>query len=280
MIGFFNVNKPQGITSAQVVAKVKKLCPKGTKVGHFGTLDPMASGVLPIAVGRATRLFNLMQNKQKQYIATFKFGVSTNTLDATGEIDGNSNIIPTKQQILDVLPKFRGKIMQMPPNFSAKMVNGKRAYDLARNGKEVILKPCEVEIFEIILLEQTSKDEFKFSITCGSGTYIRSLGRDIAKSLNSLAIMTSLVRTKTGAFKIEEATNLNDLTINNLVGVDVVLPDYKKVEISDANLLLLLQGKTVKFNLEDGNYLVYNNGNIQLLLNIKDKCSNNKIWLK
>ena len=280
LIGFFNINKPQGLSSAMVVAKVKRLCPKGTKVGHLGTLDPMASGVLPIAVGRATRLFDLMQNKQKTYIATFKFGFSTNTLDATGEIDNTTDVIPTKQQIESILPNFIGTIMQKPPNFSAKMINGKRAYDLARSGKEVSLKPCEVKIYNIKLLQQIKQDEFKFEITCGSGTYIRSLARDIAQCVNSLAYMTSLVRTKTGMFLLENAKDLNNLTTDDLIGLDKVLCEYTRFDISDEDLRLLLDGKKVKFSLHNGVYLIYNNNIVQVLVQIQDNEVINKIWLK
>lgn len=279
MIGFFNINKPKGLSSAQVVAKIKHICPKGTKVGHMGTLDPMASGVLPIAVGRATRLFDLMQNKQKEYIATFKFGYATDTLDATGKILEKTNILPTAKDIKAVLPSFIGEIEQIPPSFSAKMVEGTRAYDLARGGKQVMLKPCKVNIFDIQLLQELKKDEFAFKIVCGSGTYIRSICRDIAIKLGTLATMTELVRTKTGKFDIENAKVFDHITTKDIVSIDEVF-DYPKIALSDDELTTLLQGKKVCFAQLDGMFFGVYDNKIQLVLKIKNGTCFDKIWLR
>ncbi|MBQ7602669.1 MAG: tRNA pseudouridine(55) synthase TruB [Clostridia bacterium] len=279
MIGFFNINKPSGVSSAQVVAKIKHMCPKATKVGHMGTLDPMASGVLPIAVGRATRLFDLMQNKQKEYIATFKFGYSTNTLDATGEIVEKTNVLPSAKEIEAVLPSFVGEIEQIPPSFSAKNVEGTRAYKLARNGKQVVLKSCKVKIFDIQLLKELKKDEFVFKIVCGSGTYIRSLCRDIASKLGTLATMTALIRTKTGNFDIGAAKNFACITAKDIVPIDEVF-DYPKITLMGDELTTLLQGKKVCFSQQNGMFFGIYDNKIQLVLKIKNGICVDKIWLR
>ena len=208
--GIIPIDKPNGWTSFDVVNKIKHMV-KPLKVGHLGTLDPMATGVLLVTVGKATKLFDIMQEKQKTYVAEFEFGYVTDTLDATGEVIKTTKNIPTEQQIKEVLNSFIGKINQIPPKYSAKSVNGVRAYNLARNNQEFELKPKIVEIYNIILLSYNS-NRLKLEISCGSGTYIRAIGRDVAEALNSLATMTELVRTKVGKFKLEnckEITNIN-----------------------------------------------------------------------
>ena len=196
MLGFINVYKPSLMTSNAVLAKIKRQYGI-KKIGHMGTLDPLAEGVLPIAIGNATRMFDYFLNKQKTYIATFEFGYETDTLDSQGEKIAETNVLPTKDEVLNVLSGFMGKQLQMPPKYSAKNVNGKRAYDLARAGVDFELNPKEIEIFNINLLENNG-NTFVFEITCSSGTYIRSIGRDLGYKLNSLATMTKLIRTKSG----------------------------------------------------------------------------------
>ncbi|MCQ2556296.1 MAG: tRNA pseudouridine(55) synthase TruB, partial [Clostridia bacterium] len=188
MKGILPINKPIGWTSFDVCNKLKHLL-KTPKIGHLGTLDPMASGVLLVTVGKATKLFDLFQEKHKTYLAKFKFGYLTDSLDATGNILKENGLIPTEEEILSVLPKFVGEINQIPPQFSAKSINGKRAYDLARDGKTVDLKPCKVTIYNIKLLNYANA-ELTLQIECGSGTYIRSIGRDIATELDTFGTMT------------------------------------------------------------------------------------------
>lgn len=279
MIGFLNVNKPTGFSSAQVVARVKRILPKGTKVGHLGTLDPMASGVLPIAVGRATRLFDLMQNKKKEYFATFKFGQTTDTLDATGQKTEECKKIPTKQEILDVLPHFIGEINQIPPVYSAKNVNGTRSYKLARNGEQVELEPCKVKIFSFELIEQIDGTSFKFKIECGSGTYIRSLCRDLAHSLDTVAVMTELVRTKSGPFCLESAQDCDKIDLYKIISVGDALK-FDKLTLTDAELKILLDGKKLQLDCKDGMFLAFNNNVLQGVFTIKNKAVNSKIWLR
>ena len=169
--GIIPVNKPKGWTSFDVVNKLKyKLKP--LKVGHLGTLDPMATGVLLVTVGKATKLFDLMQEKKKTYVATFEFGYETDTLDATGDVQEKSEKIPSLDEIMNVLPKFVGEIDQIPPKYSAKSVNGVRAYDLARQNIDFELKPKKVKIYNIKFLSFES-GLLKLEIECGAGTYIR-----------------------------------------------------------------------------------------------------------
>ena len=262
MIGIVNINKPKGVTSSNVVVRVKKLL-NLKRVGHMGTLDPLASGVLPICIGKATRLFDYFLKKQKTYIAQFKFGEETNTLDLEGEVIKTSNNIPTLNQVEESLKKFIGEIDQIPPMFSSKKINGKKAYDLARKGEESDLAPCKVFIYDYKVLNQINENTFEFLITCSAGTYIRCLARDLGKDLNSCATMVSLIRTKTGNFHIENSIDYESLSkeilLENIVSLEQVLIDFEKVVISQQDFQRLLNGLPLKKeNLKpDVNYAVY-----------------------
>ena len=281
MKGFLNLNKPSGITSAQAVAIVKrKLNLKNEKVGHTGTLDPMASGVLPIAIGRATRLFDFMLSKQKTYIAEFTFGYETNTLDSEGEVCFQNGKIPDETSVINALQDFCGEIEQVPPVFSAKSVNGVRAYNLARNNKPVNLTPCKVVVYEFTFLSRTD-NTFKFKITCGSGTYIRSLCRDLAHKLRTFATMTSLVRTKTGVFEIENAVDLNNISIEKVLPCEYVLANLPSFNVTEDEQKILLDGKPLqKSELSVGEYRVYCGELIGIAIVDKKHNIKIKIWLK
>ncbi len=259
MIGVLNINKPKNVTSSQVVVRIKKLLKTG-KVGHIGTLDPLASGVLPICVGKATRLFDYFLKKQKTYIARFTFGTQTDTLDLEGEIVKTSQNIPTKTQIESVLPSFIGEIEQIPPMYSSKKIDGKKAYDLARRGVQIELKPCKLTIYNYKLVNQMDEKTFEFEITCSAGTYIRALARDLGEKLNSCATMTNLLRTATGNFKLENSIDFNTLTpeilINNLIPLGEVLADFEKIVITKQIFQKLLNGQTV--NVKDNQISVNN----------------------
>lgn len=209
MLGFINIDKPSGMTSNAVVQKIKKRF-KLKKIGHFGTLDPMASGVLPLAIGKATRLFEYSLEKKKAYTVVFEFGYSTDTLDSTGTILEENAIVPSLNDIKKIIPEMLGKQNQIPPLYSAKNVNGRRAYDLAREGIEFELKPKEITIYKLDFLEQVSESKFRFNVVCSSGTYIRAIGRDLASKLNTVATMTELKRTMAGEFDISNAISLDD----------------------------------------------------------------------
>jgi len=281
MNGFLNIFKPKDMTSSQVVGKIRYLLGKKIKVGHMGTLDPLASGVLPIAVGRATRLFDFLLQKKKTYIATFQFGILTDTLDNTGTIVQQTTILPSLEQINDVLPNFIGKQEQIPPQYSAKSVNGKRAYDLARNGQVVELKPCKIEIFDIRVIKQISIDTFEFSITCSAGTYIRSIGRDLAERLGSLGTMVDLVRIQSGYFTAEHAVELNNVDASQLLPMDCVLSDLPVLDITEIQLQTLLNGKKVNIpNRQNALYRVYCDNKLQCLCHIVDGVLEPSVWLR
>lgn len=252
MNGVVVIDKPKNISSNFVVVKVKKLL-NTRQVGHLGTLDPLATGVLPVCVGRATRLFEYFLKKQKTYVAEFTFGFQTNTLDLEGEVEKTCENLPTTAEIEDAIrAHFTGKILQTPPAFSSKKIDGKKAYDLARQGKQVTLKPKEVEIFDFEILGQKNKKTFEFKITCSSGTYIRSLARDLGESPHSCATMTNLKRTMCGNFTIENALNFDTLTTEslqqNIIPLNTVLKDFESIEIEQKDFEKLRTGTKIAVN--------------------------------
>ena len=194
MTGFICVDKAEGVSSAAEVNVIKKLTK--TPCGHMGTLDPMASGVLPVAIGNAARLFDYFLEKRKTYVAVFRFGVDSDTLYTTGQMRLNAGYVPTKEQISNVLNDFVGEINQVPPRYSAKNVSGMRSYELARKGVEFELPPKKVTIYSLNLLEQKDTDSFSFKIECGGGTYIRSLARDLGKRLTTDNIKEFIIPTE------------------------------------------------------------------------------------
>ena len=284
MIGFLNINKPAGCSSAKVVAKVKKQL-KADKVGHMGTLDPLASGVLPIAIGKATRMFDYFLEKTKSYTAWFTFGKTTATLDSEGEVLDACDIIPTLEQIKAKLPDFVGEIEQMPPEYSAKKVNGVCAYKLARNNVDFYLKPKKVSITKFDAVKQISTDTFEFEITCGSGTYIRSLARDLAKALGTLGYMSKLVRTVSGVFNLDKAISLE--TIENSESLeDLIIPIEKvftKIKVQDLDKIetkKLCDGQSVDTKLDNNNYFIHCNGDLICVANVIDHKMKLKTYLK
>lgn len=254
MTGFINVWKAEGVSSAFVVNRIKRLM--RSPCGHMGTLDPLASGVLPVGVGNATRLFDYFLSKTKVYEARFRFGVTTETLDRESEcVFGGS--VPSAEEINAALGGFIGEIKQIPPKFSAKSVNGKRSYELARAGKEVELPPKTVVVNGFRLIGQVAPDEFAFEITCGGGTYIRSLARDLAAALGTQGFMSGLVRTGSGVFTRETAVTLDTLSEDNisdyLIATEDVLP-FPKLEILDERLY---HGLRIACSHSDGLYKLY-----------------------
>lgn len=205
-----NLNKPTGMSSFLAVKKVARLLGV-KKAGHMGTLDPLGTGVLLIGVNKGTKLFDEYLKKIKTYIAVFHFGYETDTLDSEGTIINQNEKLLSINEINNVIHEFIGKQNQMPPQFSAKKINGKKAYDLARSGVQVKLKPKEVEIFDLKVLRDMGDNNFQFSITCSSGTYIRSLCRDIAYKLSTYGTMLSIIRTTCGVFKINDSCTLTDI---------------------------------------------------------------------
>ena len=212
--GWIILDKPVGFGSTQVVSAVKRALreaehPK-TRVGHGGTLDPLASGVLPIAIGEATKVAGRMLDATKQYAFTIRFGEQTDTLDAEGQVIAASDVRPTAEQVASVLPIFTGPIEQIPPAYSALKIDGKAAYARARAGEEVELKARQVTIHGL-RLTSTAGNEASFLTTVSKGTYIRSLARDIALALNTVGHVTMLRRTRAGPFSLEQAISLDFL---------------------------------------------------------------------
>lgn len=220
--GIINVYKEKGYTSFDVVAVMRGIT--GTrKVGHTGTLDPGAEGVLPVCIGNATALCDMLTDKRKEYVASFLLGRSTDTLDAGGTVLEEREVRTDEKELTAAIGSFVGGYHQLPPMYSAKKVDGKRLYDLARAGKEIERKPQFVEICDIEILEM-ALPEFTVRVSCGKGTYIRSLGADIAAKCGELAVMTSLKRTVSGQFDISSAHTLNELTdLKNEGALDSVL---------------------------------------------------------
>ncbi len=237
------------MTSRSVVNKVCACVPRKTKVGHCGTLDPLATGVLIVCVGPATRLIQFGQFAEKRYEGTFRFGLTSDTED----IDGNVEVVdgPTliAADVESVLAEFTGTIDQLPPTFSALRVNGKRAYELARKGEEVKLEPRPIQIHEIKLTDFAWPD-FRLSIRCGSGTYVRALGRDIANRLGSHAVMTELTRTGIGAQKLNDAIELDSLSSESIQQLflpgQCLIGDMPRTVIEDEEIISLSDGQPVE----------------------------------
>lgn len=252
--GFININKPSGTFSSAAVNRVKRLT--RMPCGHMGTLDPLANGVLPVGIGNASRLFDYFLEKKKTYIAQFTFGCTSDTLDIEGEVRKEGRI-PCLSEIEAAIPFLCGEVMQVPPKYSAKSVNGKRGYQLAREGKQFDLPPKKVFIERIELLSQDGEDKFSFRIECGGGTYIRSIARDLGESLGTQAIMSGLTRTKSGIFTIENAVGMETLTEENIenfiVPTEEVLP-FPSLDWKDYRIFHGLPVKSVE---KDGLYKIY-----------------------
>lgn len=263
MVGFVNVYKARGESSFNVVRKIKKIFNE-KRVGHLGTLDPMAEGVLPVAVGKATKMFDYYLHKKKSYIATFKIGEETDTLDLEGDVIKTSTTKISDEDIQKVLPKFVGKILQIPPKYSAVKINGKRAYDLARDNKEFDIAPKEVEIYGILPMAKVVDNLLILKIDCSAGTYIRSLGRDILNSLGSCCTMTKLVRTQSGDFNLDSAKTIEEIQKDpegSLISVQQALETLPDLRLPKTYFSKIKNGVRVSIDNFDGkqneNLLVY-----------------------
>ena len=218
------LNKPSGLSSFMAVRIVQKIL-NAKKACHMGTLDPLADGVLVIGLNKATKLFDSFLNSTKEYISVFKLGVETDTLDLAGEVLRTDNKIVSEYEFKKALEDFVGKQLQMPPIYSAKKINGKRACDLAREGKEVVLSPKQIEIFSLDLLSQIGENRFKVKIGCSSGTYVRAICRDVAEKLSTCGITESITRTKCGVLRIENSYTLDQIRNGEYKLIDI--DEYK-----------------------------------------------------
>lgn len=256
--GIVLVNKPRGISSNAVVNKVKHLL-KADKAGHLGTLDVLGEGLLPVTLGKGTKLFDYFLQKDKVYQTVFKFGETSDTLDLEGDITCRNDVKVSLQDLEKVIPSFEGKQEQLPPIYSANKIGGKSAYQLARAGiTDIPLKKKAIEIYSIKILNQLAENTFELEVHCSSGTYVRSLCRDIAAKLGTYGIMCSILRTKCGIFDIKDAYSLEEIKEGNfnIISLDNVF-DFKSAHINEQNYLKISNGMTIATNLADGKYRLY-----------------------
>lgn len=267
--GIINVYKPTGMTSFDVVRKIKKIA-NNKKVGHCGTLDPEASGVLPVCIGRATKSIEFIMEDYKVYEAELKLGVVTDTYDREGTVIEEHSVDVTQNQVREAVYSYVGEIEQIPPMYSALKHNGKKLYELARAGIEVERQGRKITIYNIEILDITIPI-VKILIKCSKGTYIRSLCYDIGRTLGCGAMMWSLERHATGSFTKENSININDLNVINIkeyvLPIDSAFNNYDKIDVDEKFEKLLLNGvvvmdKSITANLKDMNhYIVYNKNN-------------------
>ena len=262
MLGFVNVYKPAGMTSSRVVTTIRKRF-SIDKIGHMGTLDPIAEGILPLAIGKATRMFDYFLSKTKSYIVTFELGYTTDTLDATGKVTDTSEYVPSHEDILRATSKMLGVQMQMPPKYSAKKVGGKKAYDLARENIDFELKPKEIEISKFEYISHEGKS-YQFLIECTSGTYIRAIGRDLGNLIGCPMCMTRLIRSQSGIFTLDNAMALDDILSmddisTRLLSVDAIFPQFDKEYVDSEECKYLLNGRRIhsKNSLNNHTFVYY-----------------------
>ena len=270
MDGIIIINKEKNWTSNDIVQKLKHTFHE--KTGHTGTLDPLATGVLPILVGKGTNLSKYLVNHDKEYIATIRLGEKTSTGDQEGEIIEKKPVTDDMfdaENVRKVLSEFKGKQNQIPPMYSAIKVNGKKLYEYARSGKKVEIEPREIEIFEIDLISISKEtQEITYRVWCSKGTYIRSLCKDIAESLGTVGFMKELNRTRVGEFRIEQAVRISEIVNDgvidtkiiekNFISIEKFFEEKNSVNLNDYSLFRFLNGVKVDVSLDDGIYKVYN----------------------
>lgn len=267
MDGVVIINKPKGMTSQNVVSKVKRILNE-KKVGHAGTLDPNATGVLPILVGKATKISKYLIEHDKSYEAIIKLGEKSSTGDIEGDIVEKKEIKLdkyTSEDIQNILNMFLGKTKQIPPMYSAIKVNGKKLYEYAREGKEIELKERDIEIFNIQLKNvDYENQEISYIVDCSKGTYIRTLCEDIAKKLNTVGYMKELTRLRVDKFNISNAITLEELeekknnsNFEDIIPIESLFSDKPKIILTNKKENLFLNGVKLTFNNEDGTYLIY-----------------------
>ncbi len=255
MFGFLNVYKPKGKTSHDVVAILRRVT-KIKQIGHTGTLDPFAEGVLPICIGKATRLIEYLKD-DKAYVATVQLGSSTSTYDIEGEVVKTSDNKVDLSEIESALEKFRGDIEQLPPIYSAIKVNGKKLYEYARKGEEVEIKPRQVTINELKVLNfDFESRQLELYVDCSKGTYIRSIANDLGEVLGVYGHLIKLVRVKAGKFLVENSIKLEDLETKEIVQSNLIYPleylDYPRYELSETEKAKVANGNSLNLNCEDG----------------------------
>ena len=260
MNGIVIVDKPQGWTSQDVTARLRRVF-NTRRIGHGGTLDPMATGVLPVFVGRATRGVEFFEHAQKAYEAVLRLGLTTDTEDTSGAVLTEQEVRISEEEFLGILPQFRGKIQQIPPMYSALKVNGQKLCDLARKGKEVERKPREIEIFQLECLEFTGT-EARIRVRCSKGTYIRTLCKDIGEALGCGGCMAQLRRVQAGSYTIAEAVPLQTLLETEdpeayLRPVDTMFPQCPAITLTENQEKRCRNGNAFSVKLPDDTYRAY-----------------------
>ncbi len=292
MNGIIIIYKPKGWTSHDIVAKVKKLTQE--KVGHTGTLDPLATGVLPLLIGKGTLCSKYLINHDKKYKVTLKLGKKTSTGDGEGEIIEEQNVneqILEQTNIEEALKKFIGEQEQIPPIYSAIKVKGKKLYEYARNNQEVKIEPRKITIYEINLLKiDKSRKEIQFEVKCSKGTYIRSLCEDIAKAIGTVGYMKELERTEVGDFKLEQSISIDDLVSisesdknkieEKIIGIEDLFNNLENIELNKRKLQLFLNGVKLTVENEPGLYRIYSNNIFIGIGIVKDQLLKRDIIIK
>lgn len=277
MDGIIVVNKEKGCTSHDLVSKVKKIAKE--KVGHTGTLDPLATGVLPLLIGKGTLCSKYLINHNKEYIAVLKLGVSTDTMDGEGivleEKDVDTSILE-KSNVEKILSGFVGKQIQEPPIYSAIKVKGKKLYEYARKGESVEIPKREIEIYDMELRGINKiENEIEFKVKCSKGTYIRSLCSDLAKKLGTIGYMKDLKRLKVGEFSIENSITINEKTTKEdiekkIITIEKLFENKEKIELDTKKLILFLNGVKLNNNNKDEVYRIYSSNKFIGLGTIKN----------
>ena len=274
MNGIVIIDKPQGWTSQDVTARLRRVF-NTKRIGHGGTLDPMATGVLPVFVGRATRGVEFFEHAEKTYETVLRLGITTDTEDITGTVLTRCDAFVTGAQLEQVLQQFRGEIMQVPPMYSALKVNGQKLCDLARKGKEVERKPRPITIHELTLLGMET-DGIRLRVRCSKGTYIRTLCKDIGQALGCGGCMAALRRVTAGEYTIEESVPLAELLESEDPGaylrpVDTMFRNYPAVTLSEKQTLRCRNGNSFSVKMENGTYRAYSqSGEFLMLAKVED----------
>lgn len=255
--GIVLVNKPKGISSNKVVNIVKHAL-KAKKCGHLGTLDLEGEGLLPVTVNKGTKLFDFFLQKDKTYEANFVFGLETDTLDTSGKVMKVKEVNFTYSELENAVKGMIGKYAQMPPQYSAKKVNGKVGYKEARKGGTLNLSPKEVEIYDFKILGEVEKNIYRFEISCSSGTYIRSIARDLAYHLGTYGSMQCILRTRCGVFCLKDAYSLDEIESGNfkVIPCDSVF-NLPKISLSEKGNFKILNGQILDISEKDGEYKLY-----------------------
>lgn len=269
MNGIIIINKEKGCTSHDIVYKIKKMF--NEKVGHTGTLDPMAEGVLPILIGKGTLVSKYLINHDKKYIVKLQLGIKTDTADSEGKIIEEQHVdteLLNRENIINILKYFIGKQKQIPPIYSAIKVNGKKLYEYARKGQQVEIKPRQIEIYDINLISYSLEEkQIEFKVFCGKGTYIRSLCEDIAKKFKTVGYMKELKRIQVGDFNIEDSITIKELEKNiekknyiksKIISIEKLFKQSDNITLDNRKLELFLNGVKLTQEYNDGIYKIYN----------------------